>query len=32
VRISAFNDRARVVEAMDRFAAADAALKALPAG
>lgn len=32
VRISAFNDHARVVEAMDRFAAADAELKSLADG
>jgi LL-diaminopimelate aminotransferase len=32
VRISAFNDHAKVVEAMDRFAAADAELKALAGG
>ncbi len=32
VRISAFNDRGRVEEAMDRFAAADAELKSLADG
>ena len=32
VRISAFNDRGKVEEAMDRFAAADAELKSLADG